>query len=217
MLAVAQVFADDYATGVANLKKILKIRQTQRLRLNIGRVQRDIGVAHMIYHHYFNATEYLEQSKRTLADSSELAEIGITEAKLGRLYALDGEYNRVDECFDVAYQFINKEGHQHYLLAAQIDNAFACLERGQIGHLENHLKTAWALLQEMDQISLQRRRVAQIIGLRVRLVINQGGYTIAKKIYSNEFLEILDSLSPPCAKTLQYELNVDEIKESLNL
>ena len=216
LLGVAQIFSDDEQGGLSTLKKVLKVRQERHILLHIGRVQRDMGIAYMVYRHYYDAVEYLKAAKHTLANSDVLAEVGITEAKLGRLYALDGEYALVDECFDVAYQMINKESHDSYLLAAQIDNAFACLERGQIGHLENHLSTAWALLHSLGGVDLQRRRVGQILGLQIRLAINQKNWLEARRLYKGDFAEVLAEMSPACAATLRYELKTEEIAESLN-
>lgn len=216
-MAVAQVFADDENTGISNLKKALKISQKQGQQVNVGRIQRDLGIASMVYRHYFYALEYLEASRATLSGSAVFAEQGITEAKLGRLYALEGEYKQVDGCFEAAFELIGKEEHHPYLLAAIIDNAFASLETSQWEDLEVHLEAAWSLLQQMGEIELQRRRVAQICNFRIRLAINTDGWFKAMTVYKHELSEILAEFSPACAATLKYELKLDDIAEALNM
>ncbi len=215
-LGVAQVFADDEIAGIATLKSALAQHQAARHQEGIGRVQRDIGIAYMMYRHYFDSLEYLLASRATLSLTESFAEQGITEAKIGRLYALDGEYAGIDECFDIAYQLINKAGHQAYLMAAQIDNAFACLEQSQIGFLENHLNSAWQLLVEAGEVSLQRRRVAQIYGLRIRLAINKKEWLYARKLLQQDLANVLSDISPGCLAVLERELQLKQMQETLN-
>ncbi len=216
MLGVALVFEDEEETGLKALKSALEARLAMGRTIDAGRVLRDLGIAQMIYRHYFRALEFLEQSRNMLLNSDNLAERAITETKLGRLYSLEGEYNKVDGCFDEAFLLINQVDHPAYLIAMHIDNAFACLERDQIGYMGSHLDTAWSLLEQSGETQVQLRRVAQILGLRIRLAINMGDWLHARNLYSRSFVPVHEELTPGCRAVLSREINTEEIVKLLN-
>ncbi len=211
MLGVALVFEDEEEMGLKALKAALEARNGPGNLVDLGRVQRDLGVAQMIYRHYLRALEYLEQSRVTLLNSNDLAERAITEAKLGRLYSLEGEYGKVDGCFDEAFLLINQVDQPDYLVAMHIDNAFACLEREQIGYMGSHLDTAWSLLEQSGETQVQLRRVAQIMGLRIRLAINMGDWQHARSLYSSRFVPVHEELTPGCRSVLSREIHTEEL------
>ncbi|MBA3679272.1 hypothetical protein H0W80_03750 [Candidatus Saccharibacteria bacterium] len=217
MLGVTLVFEDRADEGQKALKAALEAYQQLRNTLGIAQVQRDQGIACLINRRYLTALDWLIKSRKSLLNSDQLAERAITEAKIGRLYALDGEYGQVDGCFNEAYLLLSKDEHIAYQITANIDNAFACLELAQIGHMSNHIDTAWALLVQSGEMLVQKRQVLQITGLRVRLAINQKDWHQARAIFKSEFLPLLDDLSPGNQASLNREIDIDQLKKDLSL
>lgn len=217
MLGVSLIFEDRYDEGKAALKQALEEREKQQRVVDVARVQRDMGIAEMVMRHYLLAVELLLKSRETLLVIDSHGERGITEAKLGRLYSLTGEFSSVDECFDEAYVLIGKADNLSYLVAAHIDNAIACLERGQFGHLDNHLTTAWRLLEESGQLQQQIRRKLQIYALQVRSAVNKAEWGVARSIYKQYYLNTADGVSQGNLASLDRELGVSELPSLLSL
>jgi len=217
MLGVALVFEDRVDEGQKALKSASEAYQQLHYTLGIAQVQRDQGIACLINRRYLAGLNWLIKSRENLLNSDLLAERAITEAKIGRLYALDGEYGQVDECFNEAYLLLSKDEHIAYQITANIDNAFACLELAQIGHMSNHIDTAWALLVQSGEMLVQKRQVLQITGLRVRLAINQKDWHQARTIFKGEFLPLFDDLSPGNQASLNREIDIDQLKKDLSL
>lgn len=217
LLGMTLVFEGEEETGLLTLRDALKALKDKGGTVEIGRVERDLGIAAMLYKHYFLALECLEESRNTLLLTSDLAERAITEAKLGRLYSLEGEYSKVDNCFDEAYQLLEKVDHPRYRLATYIDNAFACLERSQIGYLGTHLEQALFLLEQSGEMSSQLRRVAQVTGLRIRFLVNNSDWNVAREVYRRNFQPVYEDLSPGCRSVLDREINTKELKELVRM
>lgn len=217
MLGITYIFEDRYQEGVNTLKQALAERESQRRTVDAARVLRDMAIAEILERHYLGALELLIRSREAFLVTDNFAERGITEAKLGRLYSLTGEFSSVDACFDEAYLLVAKADNPAYLVAAHIDNAIACLERGQFGHLDNHLATAWRLLEESKELQRQVRRVAQIYALQIRSAINKGEWSVARNIYRTYFLNIIEDISSGNIATLNKELGTDDLPKILSL
>ncbi len=217
MLGVTYIFEDRYQEGKQALQLALKERESQNSSVDIGRVLRDLAIAEILAKHYLAAVELLLKSRQTLLLTDSFGERGITEAKLGRLYSLTGEFTYIDGCFDEAYVLIGKADNSAYLVAAHIDNAIACLEREQFGHLDNHLAIAWRLLEETGDLQQQVRRRLQIFALQIRSAVNKAEWSIARNIYKHRYLDTAADVSPGNLASLDKELAVSELPAILSL
>ncbi len=217
MLGVTYIFEDRYTESKEALKQALDERDKQHRNVEAARVLRDMGIAEMLERHFLPAVELLLKSRQALLVTDNFGERGITEAKLGRLYSLTGEFSSVDACFDEAYLLIAKADNSAYLVAAHIDNAIACLERGQFGHLDNHLASAWRLLEEAGNLRQQVRRRLQIFALQIRSAVNKGDWSIARNIYKQYFLNTAADVSPGNLASLDKELAVSDFPSILSL
>lgn len=217
MLGVSLIFEARYTEGVEALKQALRERNDQHRVVDGARVLRDLAIAEMLERHYLNALEFFLRSRNVLVTTDNFGERGITESKLGRLYSLTGEFSLVDECFDEAYQLIGKAVHPTYQIASHIDNAIACLERAQFGHLDNHLAQAWRILEETEEIKHQIRRVVQIYVLQIRSAINKGEWSTARNVYNTRFRDCIEGISPGGKAGLDKELQISELPQLLSL
>ncbi len=211
-LGVALVYENCPKEGMEALLQA-RIAWTGQNRINeVGRAERDIGVAHMLFRQYFEANEWLERSRQTLG-FSKATERGLTEAKRGRLYSLDGEFDMVDGCFDEAFTLVAQAQSPEVVCVVHIDNAFACMERLQWGHMHNHLEAAWQIIHCLgDQLI---RQMLQLTTLNARWLMNNSEWVHAQKLFREKFVEPSRDLSPGMVEVLKREVGADELAELL--
>lgn len=212
-LGTALVYENCPKEGIEALLQA-RIAWTGQNRINeAGRAERDIGVAHMLFRQYFEANEWLERSRQTLGFSSLHTERGLTEAKKGRLYSLDGEFDLVDGCFDEAFTLVAQAESPEVVCVVHIDNAFACMERLQWGHMHNHLEAAWQIIHSLGDNLV--RQMLQLTTLNARWLMNNSEWVHAQKLFREEFVGPITDLSPGMAEVLKREVGAGELAELL--
>ncbi len=208
-LGMALIYENHTKEGIEALLQARKVWIRLRRVTEQGRAERDLGTAYMLDGSYFKAEDWLKKSRSTLGFSNRIDERGLTEAKLGRVYSLDGEFDLVDECFDEAFNLIAQAGSDDAICLANIDNAFACMERMQWGHMHNHLELAWQIAEQASNRLVRQRLL--LIALRVRWQINQRDWHLARKVFTTEFSDELEQLTPNTAEVISREVGASEI------
>ncbi len=214
-LGLSMVYENHIKEGIEALMRAREAWIRQRRVTEQGKAERDLGTAYMLDGSYFKAEYWLVKSRDILGFSNHTDERGLTEAKLGRVYSLDGEFDLVDACFDEAFNLIAQAGSNDAICLANIDNAFACMERMQWGHMHNHLELAWQIAEQAKDRLVRQRLL--LIALRVRWQINQRDWHLARKIYTTKFSNELDRLTPNAAEVLNREVGASEISSVLLL
>ena len=130
--------------------------------VGVGRVLRDIGITYQYAKQYAPAKEYLERSVVALQATADMAELGISEAKVGHLLHEAGVLDKAELWIDRGIETLRSTDHWFYL-------STALLHRASLQLALHHYALALAAIEESEGIlrvhggeQVQKRRLAQV-------------------------------------------------------
>lgn len=130
--------------------------------VGVGRVLRDKGITYQYVKRYQEAKELLQQSVTILQTTGDVAELGISEAKVGNLLREAGVLEKAEAWINRALETLQTTNHWFYTSTTLLHKADLKLAQHQYTEALAAAETAENILRSNNGEQVQKRRLAQV-------------------------------------------------------
>jgi tetratricopeptide (TPR) repeat protein len=208
MKAVSYKSEGDLKHGTAAFSETARRYKELDDQLGLGRAERDFGGLYDNIKQPERALTWLQRSVETLQQSGALAELGISEAKLGLHYLEIGQLDEADGWINRGLTDIRREGNWFYETTALWHLAQLRSTQKNWSNAMSHLDAGLSLIEASGEADHYGRRLAQLYGLKAycQLQLDE-----TKEAVSNfkTALNYMKSMSAEATKIIYGDIKAD--------
>ena len=206
MAAVSYKVANDSENALPLLGQVAAYYEENNDVINEGRVRRDIGLAYIDRKEYAPALAALEQSEKLLNGTAALAELGITQAKIGALYLAQKDLAQAEEWIYRGLHSIRQEDSWFYEMTTLLHAGSLEIVRENWNEAANLLWAGVGCLFYGHQENGQKRRLAQFCGGLTHAYLGLGNMKTAHRLFA-ETVMLLEDMSEESATLVKEDID----------
>lgn len=214
MVGVSYKIENDLPKALKALHQATDMHQAAGNDEGVGRVARDIGMAYDYRKQFDDGLVWLKRSVEALKDTDNLAELGISEVKLGQHYLETGKLKEAEKWLQQGIASIRQEHHWFYEMTALLPLAGLRLQQKQFNDAISFLWAGIGLIDEAKARPNQSRRLAQLYGLLARGYLETGAVEAAGD-YFVKSLKLLEPMADNVAAVVFDDIVAAEFVTSL--
>lgn len=199
MIGVAYKVGNHTEESLVALADALRRYKEIDSTVDVGRTLRDIGITHQYVHDYDKAKPFLEESVSVLRETGNLAELGISEVKLGSLFHECGDFKEAQEWISRGLATLEATNQWFYQATALLHAAHLNVSLQKYSAALADAERARKLFLGHNGEVSQKRRMAQL-------------YLLESEIYSK--LERQDDASEARRKADSFMEELDDASRS---
>lgn len=205
MIGVSYKVENDINRSIPELEKAVALYDKAGDPDGPGRVSRDIGISYDYRKNFSQGEHWLKLSVNQLRHTHALAELGISEVKLGKHYLQTDRPDLAEGWIDRGLAKIRHTDRWFYEMTALLHRADLRLFQHRPTDAIADLEAGLDLIQGAGSTYGQQRRLAQIFGLLAYANLQLGDLDTAN-LYHHKADAILEQLEPSVAAVVMEDI-----------
>jgi tetratricopeptide (TPR) repeat protein len=215
LAGVAYKVENDIERALTELHRAVELYRKAGDHDGPGRVSRDIGIAYDYRSDFKDGEVWLKRSVQELQDPDRLAELGISQSKLGLHYLQTGHLTEAEEWIGRGLVTIRRDKNWFYEMTTLLHRAGLRLEQKNNSAAIDDLEAALGLIFDSASQSVQQRRLAQIYGLLAHAYLGLANPATAKRYFADA-KTLLESMTDSAAAAVRKDIKADELAAKLD-
>ena len=162
MIGVTYKVGNHTTESLQALDAALERYKTVNDTVGVGRVLRDKGITYQYAKRYQEAKDLLQESVTVLQGTEDVAELGISEAKVGNLLREAGLFDKAEAWINRALETLNVTNHWFYISTALLHKAHLKLAQHNYNDALTAAEMTEKILRDNNGEQVQKRRLAQV-------------------------------------------------------
>ena len=216
MAGVSYKIENDIKKAMPCFDHALDIANKRKDTVGVGRIYRDIGIMYDYQKRYSDGLTYLQKSVEALQTTNAVAELGITETKIGQNYLLQDKTKQAEQWLKRGLNTLEPPGHWFYIVTTLLPLAGLEYKRQRYQPMLDYLLRAKRLIDESTESDNQTRRLIQTYGLMAHAYIGLGDKAKANNMFK-QTKELLSQIETKAARDVLYEdIDYNGLKKELS-
>ena len=181
MIGVTYKVGNHTAQSLQALDAALERYKAAADTVGVGRALRDKGITHQYVKQYQEAKDLLQQSVTVLQSTGDVAELGISEAKVGNLLRQVGVLDKAEAWINRGLETLQTTDHWFYISTTLLHKAELNLAQHQYTEALAAAEASEKILRDNNGEQEQKRRLAQLWFLKSGIYKAMGDFEKASE------------------------------------